>query len=409
MSAIQQRFVYLNANGGSFHTSMQWRRSGSNAHHLPICIQANSNTQARIILENLQPLVTQHGNAPLTQFVAAITASTDLLNAIEAELYREEGLTQGTRIWWHARYATHAGIYESTRECLDSVDHSNANFQRAFGFRRFREALYSALTFDLNPPGLLFDYNPHHNAIAAASVRASIYPHGIMSTIQPPALAVAPAPTTPVAPVAAPAPATPVAAPAPATPVATPVAAPAPATPVAPVAAPAPITPVAAPVPMTPVAPVVSAAPPSASNISAVNTATQRRSGLSPRPHTPDRGITGQGLVPMASGGVVIYSPRVNISYGDTPTKSKGKGHAHATTSFPADGFGDEFGGIDWVRHFLFCQKFDNAVIQGIEHLLEVVEDCEEFIESVHEGYGNILSDGTALFLYDLYHGVMSN
>ncbi|KAJ3756333.1 hypothetical protein F5880DRAFT_1511937, partial [Lentinula raphanica] len=134
--SIQQRFVFLSPTGGSLHTTMQWRRSGGNGPHLPISIQANSNSQARIILDNLQPFVAQNANASSAQFASAILISNELTTT-EAALIQDEGLSQGTRIWWHARYATHAGIYQSTREAFQSVDNSRAAFRRAFGFGSF--------------------------------------------------------------------------------------------------------------------------------------------------------------------------------------------------------------------------------------------------------------------------------
>ncbi|KAJ3729923.1 hypothetical protein C8R42DRAFT_716167 [Lentinula raphanica] len=404
--SMQQRFVFLSPTGGSLHTTMQWRRSGGNGPHLPISIQANTNSQARIILDNLQPFVAQNANASSAQFASAILHSNEL-STTEAALIQDEGLGQGTRIWWHAR-----NKLSYSREAFQSVDNSRAAFRRAFGFGSFREALYSAISFDANPAGLLYNYNPTFQPADAATIRASVYPHGILSTTLHTPAPTAPAPASPAPSTAAPSNAAP--------PAASTASTAAPPSTVAAAGAtvatnnPGPTPSAALNMPSSPSAAVSASNTPQSSpaptlilNRLAAASASQRASASpAPCPYTPDRGFDTGSLhtpVPTASGGVVIYLPSVNISYGESPTKQKpkgkGKGRDHA----------EETSGSDWVRHYLFCQEWDGVSIEGIENMLSVAEDCQDFFESVQQEFGDVITEGLALFLFDLYHGSITN
>ncbi|KAJ3720930.1 hypothetical protein C8R42DRAFT_721674 [Lentinula raphanica] len=433
MSSMQKRYVVLHITGGGIFTSMQWRRSGGNAPPLPICIQLNSNSQARIVYNTLQPFVLQYGNIPPSQFIDAITNSHEVTTT-ELALLQDEGLSQGTRIWWHARYATHAGIYSSMRELVNAVDNSNPNFRHAFGFGAFSEALYSALTFDSNPPGLLYDYNPS-NQTAANDIRRSLFPHGIMPVALPLPITIPAPPYTPRA----------------STPpqddstnVGITATAPIAATSSTAATSSAAATASTAAIPSTSAAPnptsTVNNPPVGATATPNVVPAMFRASSASPRPRTPEHTYGNLAQVyeylsprspPPAStgGGLVIYSPSVNISYGDTPSKpsktkakskvaskskeegSTGKGKAKALSSDDSDGGESTFtgiGGLLWVRHYFECQNWEVSAIHRVERMLSTAEDCAEFVANIMEVHSDVMEEGVARFIYDLYQGTFN-
>ncbi|KAJ3832269.1 hypothetical protein F5878DRAFT_666727 [Lentinula raphanica] len=388
---------------------------------------------AQIVYNMLQPYVLQHGNSPPSQFISGFLASNEL-RLTELALRQDENLVQGTRIWWHARYATHAGIYSSMRELVNTVDNSNPNFRHAFGFASFSQALYSALTFDSNPPGLLYDYNPA-NRDTADDIRRTLYPHGIMSVTLP-----LPMPTQPAPPYSPRAPTPPTADDSAA---------------VATADAPAVVMPAVsstsaggsgttaaegstvratttaggsgstaaegstarATSPATPIAQATTPVTPT------------RGSTTSPRPQTPEFAYASLSQVyemrgsrspapASGGGGVVIYSPSVNISYGDSPSKppskskskskskgssnNKGKGKAHSSDG--SDGDESTFtgiGGLLWVRHYFLCQGWDPESIDGVVHMLMTAVDADDFVQTIDD----LLDEGVARFVYELYMG----
>ncbi|KAF9060991.1 hypothetical protein BDP27DRAFT_1429457 [Rhodocollybia butyracea] len=145
------------------YTTMQWCKNGFRTPPLPIMIQTNSEAQANLIFNALQPWITNNHQLSPERLVNSLLGSSAFRRMTENVGSTPDGF------FWVVVYGNRSGLYFDTEQALASVN-AGGNWRRAFAFNNIADAFRSLMLGNSTPTGLVYDYDPHINAVAAEQI-----------------------------------------------------------------------------------------------------------------------------------------------------------------------------------------------------------------------------------------------